>query len=443
MSLPARFDRESNALIALVSASPRGMLTFALYDHPSVRDRAAEYVKHRLRIPFDVIVLSAAQKRVADAISQAGNRKKCIFVYHLEDALPDFLAHAERNAERFQQSPHAVIFWVSEATFQKVLRGAPALAALRCRLFDYREREESWNPAPIPANTVVCDNLEEIKERVALYRKRLKDCTDPHRIADLCNRLGFSLAFLREYPEAQRAIRRSLSLARQTGDVALQADNLFLLGQVALYSNSLRRAEILLNASSKLLKGDCDAGLHWALSSLASRKGDLTAATHHGEMSVAKSRSAGDPEGLALALRQLAQCYQAENRLGDAELALREALHLPKDRIGPRDRALAEWSVAEIAARKGDLDGAESQMWRILRQFQDLRDMQSLAMAWYRLAGIAESRRDWLVAEERLQEASWLWREAGRADYAEKIDQQIASMRQFRNWDSNPIVAHP
>lgn len=435
-----RLDRESKALSSLVNAASRGLLTFALYDDPATPAQVATAIRRKLQIPFSSIELSGSQKRLADAIALLGNQTRCVFVTRAEAAFPELLGHLSRHAERFRHSPHCLVVWVTEAGFEQILHSAPSFAALRSRLFDFRAKQISWRPEPDAVNSLVCGSIDEMKSRVKGYREKIKATNDPNKLADLYNRLGFSLAFLRSYGEARQVIVRSLKLARVIHDRMLEADDLFLLGQVSLYTNRLRRAEVLFNASLRLTNGHCDAGMDWALSNLASRQGDFAKATAHAQASVNKCRASGDQEGLAMALRQLAQSFQAENRLDEAENALREVLTLPKDRMGPRDRALAEWNLAELTARRGLLDEAESQMWRTLRQFQDLQDYESLALAWYRLAGVAESRRQWAAAEERLEEACWLWREAGREDYAIKIQAQIESLRQFRSWDGAPAA---
>lgn len=440
MFFAGRIDRESRALAALVGAAPRGVLTFAIYDDYATPEKAAGFLSRTLPFALHIMEMSASHKALADSIAMLGSQKRCVFVLNTEAAFPDLLAHLNRQAERFRHTPHSLVLWVSESAFEKILQAAPAFAQMRSGLFDFRLKQAAWGPEPVAVNTQICENIDEMRVRAKTYRERIRTTSDPRKLADLHNRLGFALAFLRSYREARQAILRSLELARRIGDRTLEADDLFLLGQVALYSNRLKRAAVLLDASARVSNGAVDAGMDWALSALASRQGDFARAARHAEASVAKCRASGDREGLALALRQLALCHQSENRLEEAEAALREVLTLPRERVGPRDRALAEWNLAEITARRGLVEEAEEQMWRILRQFQDLQDYESLALAWYRLASLAESRNDFAAAVERLEEAGWLWREAGREDYAQRIEAQIEALRRFRNWQAEPAA---
>lgn len=433
-----RLEKETKALAALTEAASRGLITFAMYDHSGTPAQVAQAFRKRLRIPFSQLEMSVSQKRLADAIALLGNQKRCIFVTQTEAAFPELLHHLNTNAERFRHSPHCLVVWVTESGLEQILTGAPTFAALRSRLFDFRMQPMSWGPDTAAVNSMVCKSLAEMKTRVRNYRDAIRTATQPTKLADLYNRLGFALASLHSYAEARQAILKSLKLARTICDRSLEADDLFLLGQIALYRNQVARAEVLLQASARMTNGHLDAGMNWAFSNLANRRGEFTKATAYAQDSVAQCRTSGDKEGLALALRQLAQCHQAENRLDEAEVALREVLALPRDQMGMRDRALAEWNMAEITARRGMHQEAEGQMWRILRQFQDLQDYESLALAWFRLAALAESRGEWGAAEERLEEAKWLWQEAGRDDYAVRMEAQIERLKQFRSWNGSP-----
>lgn len=428
MTLATRVEREADSIAALVNAATKGVFTFVLCDHDETPAKAAAYLATRIKIPLYLINVEESGGKLGDALSRLGSRRSCVFVSISDAAIPPYLPLLCRDTARLRRVPHAVMFWVSEAGFHRISRSAPEFAAIRSRLFDLRRKGIAWHPEPLAANTLVCGDIDEMKGRAAACRQQLAVCEDSRKKADLYNRLGFTLSVLREYRDAVSAIRQSLALSRSLSQPALEADNLFLLGQVALFRDRLRRAQVLLNASAARMNGNCDAGLHWALSSLAIRQGDLPLATGHAEASVAGSRAARDNEGLALGLRQLAQCYAGSGLLQEAETALTEILALPRDSVGARERALAEWQLAEITLRRGDLDVAEAKMLRALRPLQELRDQDSLALAWYRLASVAEQRGDFSGAAERLEEALWLWREAGREDYAAKVESQLLAL---------------
>jgi tetratricopeptide (TPR) repeat protein len=426
MSSAARVQQEANSVAVLVNAATKGLFTFALHDHHSTPADTAAYVAPRLRVPVRVMRVEDAGGRLGDTLMSLGNRRSCVFVTISDEAIPPYLPALCRETARLRRVPHAVMFWVSESGYQRITRTAPEFAAIHSRLFDFRHTALAAAEAPA-VNSLVCGNIEEMRERAERCRADLAGCEDAAAQADLQNQLGFALSVLREYRDAARALLRSLTLSRRIGDRALEADNLFLLGQVALFRDRLRRAEILLTASAKLMEDGRDAGLNWALSALAIRQGDLDRAMAHAEASAATCRRKQDFEGLALALRQLAQCRIANGALDSAESALRELFSLPAGRVGARERALGEWQLAEITLRRGDLKSAEANMLRALRPLQELRDPESLAMAWYRLAMVAEQRGDRSAAAERLEEALWLWREAGREDQAAAIERQLSA----------------
>lgn len=144
------------------------------------------------------------------------------------------------------------------------------------------------------------------------------------------------LLFMEGKPEAGLAHgRQAVALARELGDIELQAESLHWLGNAASGSGNLAHASDCYQESAELSRGlGHTSFLIVTLTNLASIRldaDDVAAARAGLEESLALAREIGNPQRLSHGLLVLTQVETREGRFDEARQALRESLTLARE----------------------------------------------------------------------------------------------------------------
>ncbi|HUQ80058.1 MAG TPA: HD domain-containing phosphohydrolase [Gemmatimonadaceae bacterium] len=233
----------------------------------------------------------------------------------------------------------------------------------------------------------------------AMARASDVDCA---RAAALRSRVLWGMG---DVPAAEAESTRARDWARRAGDVREAADALRTLGALAFARGAV--------AESTLLYEEC----------------------------VGELRAIGHVRGLSATLAALAELYDDARRWDASDATFTEAASVASGLGDPAGVVDAIIRHAELLARRGDIDRAQSASDRAIEAARRLRDPRAAAVAARTAAMVARLRGDFARAEERLVAAETVVRDHPDAILSAEIAAERAELFQRQDRHRETIVA--
>lgn len=218
---------ELRSLALLIRETDDNLIALVLYRHWHNRQEAVEALKKHLQLPVAEFSLTPQLKNPLIFLKAVPpDERRCLFVYGLEEALPEAAGYLNLQREAFRHIPHAVLFWVTESGLRTLAQKAPDFWAWRSGVFDLRTPGEGTSlaaPHYLISDGPLYADRNELERKISLYLELLRDYDqhtprDVEFLAGLHLKLAIVLFYLSRYREAEAEFRRALDLYRQIRD---------------------------------------------------------------------------------------------------------------------------------------------------------------------------------------------------------------------------------
>lgn len=375
-------ETELRALSRTLQLSDGFALIFARCNQPQQRNRLIGSLVTgsppigALEINFNVPItnlLDEVRGQIADEPSP-----EAVFVSGLENSLPSAdKAHltpvvANLNAARNSfpiviQRP--LVLWVPDYVLTAIARGAPDFFSIRSGIYYFAATPDET--VGIASSLTGGDgtraqslSLAEKQERIKAIETLLSDYEalpssqrDRRTEARLHTRLGLIFSSLGDSDEALEHFTNASRLAKQLGDIDLEAQALHGAGITYYNQARLNEAEEAFEHALRLSReigsrNDEGVGLN-SLGNVYELQGRLPDAEKAFQESLAIHREIGDRIDQAFPLHNLGRVYAGQNRSEEAENAFKEALEILRSAGDRNSEASILFSLGNLYESQG------------------------------------------------------------------------------------------
>jgi tetratricopeptide (TPR) repeat protein len=220
-------SRDLDSLALLIQETDANLIAFVLYRDLRNRKHASTTLKQRLNLPVAEFSLTPQDKNPFHFLSTLPFTERCcIFLYGLEEALPEAAGYFNLQREALLTIPHAVVVWVTEYGLQQVASLSPDFWAWRSGVFDLRIAAEISPQAFVEqliAKDVVFHNRQDLERKISLYQDLLHEYQkklpiDGHLLVGLRLKLANAYYDLGQYQKAIEHAKQALQLANKILD---------------------------------------------------------------------------------------------------------------------------------------------------------------------------------------------------------------------------------
>ena len=215
---------ELRSLALLIRETDGNVIAFALYRTWKNRQEAIGALKEHLGMPVAEFSLSAQVKDPLVFLAAVPREeRRGIFLYGLEEALPEVAGYLNRQREAFADIPHAVVFWVTQKGLQDIAKKAPDFWAWRSGVFDLRTPEAATTiaaRASLLAEETSFADRDELERKISLYQELLREYggeepADEEFLLRVKNRLTMALYHAGRFQEAETQAREAADLSQR------------------------------------------------------------------------------------------------------------------------------------------------------------------------------------------------------------------------------------
>ncbi len=256
--------------------------------------------------------------------------------------------------------------------------------------------------------------------------------------AEALRDLGYLLAYLGEYQQAEKSCEESLALSRQLGDPSGAAWGRYALGLVAFDQDEYSRAHALLQEALTFFREAGDPlGGHFVLGHLTlvyTQQGEYVQARACAEESLALAKQLGDEDMTAYTLLLLARVLFVSQAAKTAlDSVLEEYFSLAGEErdqtITPIARMVGLDLLGRIALSQGDVVKAHALLQQSLAYFRAQGYRREAAEALAVLGQVAAVQQDYATALACYEEGLLLAREIGNKGKIASCLEGVAGVR--------------
>jgi WD40 repeat protein/Tfp pilus assembly protein PilF/transcriptional regulator with XRE-family HTH domain len=261
---------------------------------------------------------------------------------------------------------------------------------------------------------------------------------DPRDISFYNNKKEFLLQ-LQRYEEALATLQEALQLAQKQGNLLVEQNELYQLGQVNMVMGRLQEAkdnfEASMSISHKMRDTLNERRALLSLGALARQQGSLGEAEQYLKRVLNISGPLSDSQGILDALTALGQIARDQKRLEQSEQYYKQAVYIA-DQLEDRDRQeellLGLGELAVETQRFVEAEDYFRQAFVIAEQSEDLEKQHNILLA---LGNLAISFHEWEKAERYLQQALDISRKLGDPQKEQSAPSALSRLAQVYNVD--------
>lgn len=256
---PAEIEDEFQELLFALENSERGGWFFAVYQQWKVAEELIARLRQATQLPIfswqyqpEAPTYPVDYLKTLTAEQQA--QRAIILFNQVASGGEKVIKSLDFNRERFADYPHSLLFWVTESELKQIAIGAGHFWAQRGGRFDFSQvfMLEAENTTPYLSINwagllVHVKNYQEAKQQLHFYLTQLaqqKNEVGSLALAELYDKIAYSLSFLGKYQEAMPYAEKVLAIRKQVlGEEDLQsANSLSNLADLYYYQSSYFKA---------------------------------------------------------------------------------------------------------------------------------------------------------------------------------------------------------
>jgi predicted ATPase/DNA-binding SARP family transcriptional activator/Tfp pilus assembly protein PilF len=212
-----------------------------------------------------------------------------------------------------------------------------------------------------------------------------------------------------KYAEAEALAQQALSLAQRIADVEGRARALLLLGMVHVRTGKVDAAERFIRKSLQVARESGNKRLIVpplnVLGDIVSYRGDYTQARALFDECLVLDRALGDQFSIAMHLNNLGTLLHVEGQYNDARPFYEESLQICHQIGDRKGKSIALSNLGEIACELGDYEWAAASFQQALSIGREIEDQRTVVICLNNLGQIALALEDWTAASTYLADA--------------------------------------
>jgi len=235
-----------------------------------------------------------------------------------------------------------------------------------------------------------------------------------------------------DFTKARSAAQRAIDKASAQGSHALVARTYGILCQqgpsIEVSADAIRDCEIALQ--SAVAAGDLNgqAMMMTDLADLYYEQGDLVQAEKMWRQAIRQFRQVGNPDGVATALANVGGAELVQGNLGEARKLLEESIpgyQAVEDKSGV---ALSLNNLGDLARQQGNLQAAETTYQQAKATAQEIEDKNAIGYVLSGLGDVFTDRGDLAAARKSYEESLALRDQAGEKQFAAETQVSLARL---------------
>ena len=235
-----------------------------------------------------------------------------------------------------------------------------------------------------------------------------------------------------DFTRARNAAQRAIDKANAQGSHVLVARTYGILCQqgpaIEASADTIRECEIALQSSVAAGDMNGEAMMLTDLAGLYYQQGDLLRAEKMWRQAIQQFRQVGNPDGVASALANIGGADLTQGNLGEAKKLLEESIpryQAVEDKSGV---ALSLNNLGDLARQQGNLQAAETTYQQAKATAQEIGDKEAIAYVLDGLGDVFTDRGDLAAARKSYEESLALREQAGEKQFAAETRVSLARL---------------